>query len=65
VHTPFWHASACVQRFPSLHWVPSVTGVCAEHTPVLVLQEPATWHESVAGGQMTGLEPTHEPAWHA
>jgi len=41
---------------------PSFRCVCAEHIPVLGLQVPATWHESVAGGQPTGLDPVQTPA---
>src|SRR5690242_15194605 len=33
-----------------------------EHTPVAMLQVPASWHWSIAV-QTTGLAPVHVPAW--
>src|SRR5262245_20364798 len=58
---PVWHASVCVHAFPSLQPVPS--GAAGfEHTPVPVLQTPATWHGSLAV-QVTGLAPVHAPDW--
>jgi hypothetical protein len=61
-HTPAWHVSVCVHAFPSLHAVPSVTGGFV-HAPVVGSQVPAAWHGSLAV-QVTGLLPTHTPAWH-
>ena len=58
---PFWHESAWVQRLPSSQGVP-LPALGFEHTPVLVLQVPATWHWSEAV-QMTGLLPIQKPAW--
>jgi hypothetical protein len=41
VQVPLWQASVCVHAFPSSHPVPS--GAAGfEHTPVVVLHEPAT-----------------------
>ena len=59
VQTPLWQVSVCVQALPSLHVVPSVLGGF-EHTPVLVLQVPASWHWSEAV-QTTGLLPVQTP----
>ena len=50
--------------FEPVHAVPSGSWVCAEHVPVLGLHVPGAWHASVAGGQLTGLEPVHTPARH-
>src|SRR2546422_9370 len=61
VHTPLWQVSVCVQALPSLHAVPLVLGG-VEHTPVLVLQVPTSWHWSEAV-QTTGLLPVHTPLW--
>jgi hypothetical protein len=59
---PAWHVSACVHALPSLQAVPfGAAGF--EHVPVLGLHVPATWHWSEAA-HVTGLEPTHVPAWH-
>src|SRR5947207_100554 len=41
--TPLSQVSVCVQALPSLQAVPSALGGF-EHTPVLVLQVPASWH---------------------
>jgi hypothetical protein len=49
-----------VHVLPSLHAVP-LGLVGFEHTPVLVLQVPATWHWSSAL-QTTGFEPEQVPA---
>src|SRR6185295_8614546 len=60
---PAWQASVCVQALPSLQVAPlGLLGL--EHTPVAVLQAPASWHWS-SGEQTTGLEPVQEPAWQA
>jgi len=61
VQVPFWQLSVCVQALPSLHEVPfAATGF--EHTPVVVLQVPATWHASLAV-HVIGWEPVQTPAW--
>ena len=60
-HTPLVHLSLFVQRLLSLQVVPSAAAVCAAHRPVAGTQAPATWQESVAGGQVTGFEPTQVP----
>src|SRR5207245_537694 len=61
VHTPPSQVSVCVQALPSLHVVPLVLGGF-EHTPVLGLQVPASWHWSEAV-QTTGLLPVQTPLW--
>src|SRR5437899_2531951 len=61
VHTPLWQVSVCVQALPSVHGVPFVFGGL-EHTPVVVLQVPTSWHWSEAV-QTTGLLPVHTPLW--
>ena len=61
VHVPAWQVSLCVQALPSLQLVPLVA-FGFEHTPVVVLQVPATWHWSSAG-QSTGVPPVQLPAW--
>jgi len=43
VQVPAWHVSVWVQALPSLQEVPLVAGGF-EHTPVLGLHVPATWH---------------------
>jgi hypothetical protein len=43
VQTPDWQESVEVQALPSLQPVPLDFGGL-EHTPVAVLQVPATWH---------------------
>ena len=43
VQTPDWQVSVCVQALPSLQIAPLGFGGL-EHTPVEVLQVPATWH---------------------
>ena len=53
--------SVCVHAFPSLHAAP-LAALGFVHTPVVVLQVPATWHWSSAE-QITGLAPVHAPAW--
>jgi hypothetical protein len=58
---PEWQASVCVQALPSLHAAPSALAGF-EHTPVAVLQVPATWHWSSAA-QVTGFDPAQVPAW--
>jgi len=62
VQVPFWQLSVCVQALPSLHPVPFVAFVGAEHCPVDELQVPATWH-AAAAGQVTGLLPVQAPLW--
>jgi len=42
-HAPATHWSTWVQAFPSLHEVPSATGML-EQTPVVGSHAPATWH---------------------
>jgi hypothetical protein len=42
--TPEWHASACVQAFPSSHVVPSGFAGEVPQTPVAGSHVPATWH---------------------
>src|SRR5947208_8077585 len=61
VHVPLWQVSVCVHALPSLHTVPFVFGGL-EHTPVVVLQVPTSWHWSEAV-QTTGLLPVHTPLW--
>src|SRR5438876_722700 len=58
---PLWQVSDCVQALPSLHAVPLVFGGL-EHTPVLGLQVPTSWHWS-DDVQASGLEPVHVPLW--
>src|SRR2546422_461732 len=55
VQVPLWQVSVWVQALPSVHAVPLVLGG-VEHTPVLVLQVPTSWHWSEAV-QTTGLLP--------
>jgi hypothetical protein len=43
VQTPDWQVSVEVQALPSLQLVP-LDFAGFEHTPVAVLQMPATWH---------------------
>jgi hypothetical protein len=43
VQTPAWHESVWVQRFPSLHVVPSATGGF-EHVPDAGSHVPVAWH---------------------
>src|SRR5437667_419154 len=61
VHTPLSQVSVWVQASPSLQAVPLVFGG-VEHTPVLVLQVPASWHWS-STVQTIGLEPVQVPFW--
>jgi hypothetical protein len=62
LQTPARQLSVCVHELPSLHDAPSLfSGL--EHTPVEVLQTPASWHWSLAA-QATGLAPVHTPPWH-
>src|SRR5216110_1880620 len=61
VHTPLSQVSVRVQASPSLQAVPLVFGG-VEHTPVLVLQVPASWHWSSAV-QTIGLAPVQVPFW--
>jgi hypothetical protein len=56
---PPMHASLCVQAFPSPQLVPS-GALGFEHVPLAGLQEPATWHWSLAW-QTTGLLPVQVP----
>ncbi len=51
-----------MHALPSLHAVP-FDAAGFEHTPVLGLHVPATWHWSCAV-QTTGFDPVHVPAWH-
>src|SRR5438046_10712526 len=60
-HTPLSQVSVWVQASPSLQAVPLVFGG-VEHTPVLVLQVPASWHWSSAV-QTIGLAPVQVPFW--
>src|SRR5437773_2614933 len=59
VHTPLSQVSVRVQALPSLQDVPSALGG-SEHTPVLVLQVPTSWHWSSAV-QTTRLLPEQTP----
>lgn len=62
VQTPFWQESDCVHALPSEHVVPfAATGF--EHWPVVELQVPAVWQESLAA-HVTGLDPVQTPDWH-
>jgi hypothetical protein len=63
VHTPFSHASALVQAFPSLQAAP-FAAVGFEQAPVLGLHVPATWHASLAT-HVTGFDPVQVPFSHA
>jgi hypothetical protein len=60
---PAEQVSVSVQAFPSEQDVPSGAGGLL-HTPDNVLHTPATWHWSWAV-HVTGLLPTHAPAWQA
>jgi hypothetical protein len=62
MQVPPRHVSVCVQASPSLHAVPSGSGVGLEHTPVVGSQVPAVWHW-VAGAHTTGV-PAHAPLVH-
>ena len=62
-HAPAWQVSNCVQALLSLHMVP-LAAFGLLHMPVIVSQVPATWHWSSAA-QVTGVPPTHAPAWQA
>jgi hypothetical protein len=59
---PAWHVSLCVHALPSLHAVPLGFGGF-EQLPVPGSHVPTSWHWSDAV-QVTGLAPTHAPAWH-
>ena len=62
MHTPLWHVSLWVQRFPSLQAVPfDFAGF--EQIPVAGVHDPTSWHWSLAA-QTTGLDPVHTPVWH-
>src|SRR5580658_5965346 len=61
VQVPDWHVSVCVHALPSLQLVP-LLAAGFEHTPVLGLQVPATWHWSSAV-QRTGFAPVQSPFW--
>src|SRR6476620_6763737 len=63
VHAPLWHVSVCVHALPSLHDVPFVAFVAAEHVPVDGWHVPATVHVAAAG-HVTGFDPTHAPLMH-
>jgi len=43
VHIPVWQVSVCVQALPSVQAVP-LGALGFEHTPVIGLQTPTTWH---------------------
>ena len=60
-HTPAWQESVCVQRFPSLHGVPSAT-LGVEHCPVAASQVPAPWHWSI-GAHALATPAVQTPAW--
>jgi hypothetical protein len=61
VQTPAWQESFKSQALPSLQAAPfSAAGF--EHTPVLGLQTPATWHWSLAA-QTTVAPAVQVPAW--
>src|SRR5438128_1939844 len=61
MQVPLWQESLCVQALPSVHALPlGLEGF--EHTPVIGLQIPATWHWS-GPGQTIGLLPTQLPDW--
>ena len=61
VQVPAWQVSVCVHALPSVQAVP-LGAFGFEQVPVIGLQTPATWHESL-GVQTTGLAPVHTPAW--
>jgi hypothetical protein len=58
---PDWQESLCVHALPSEHVAPSALAGF-EQTPVVALQVPTEWHWSWAL-HVTGLAPTHVPAW--
>ena len=61
VHVPFWQLSLCVHALPSLQLVPfEATGF--EHTPVVELHVPATWHASLAA-HVIWAAPVQTPDW--
>jgi hypothetical protein len=41
---PAWQTSRCVHALPSLHAVPSATGIGLVHAPVVGSHVPAEWH---------------------
>jgi hypothetical protein len=59
---PAVQVSVRVHALPSLQAVP-FAAVGFEHTPVVVLQLPATWHVSLAA-HVTALPPAQVPLWH-
>jgi hypothetical protein len=61
-HEPFWHASDCVQAFPSLHVVPLGFGTPPVQLPVAGSHVPPSRHAVPA--QSTALPPVQEPFWH-
>ena len=63
VQVPLWHVSVCVHALPSLHDVPFVAFVAAEHVPVDGWHVPATLHVAAAG-HVTGFDPTQLPLMH-
>ena len=60
VQTPVWHVSPVVHASPSLHVIPSGAATFTQ-APVAGSQA-ETWHASL-GVQVTGFDPTQEPAW--
>src|SRR5262249_45958660 len=63
LQVPDWQLSVWVQALPSLHALPSALDGF-EQVPVIESHVPALWHWSLAV-QVTGLVPTHVPAWQA
>jgi hypothetical protein len=61
MHFPDEQLSLAVHLSLSSHSVPSPL-LGFEHTPVLLLQTPTSWHWSLAL-HTTGLAPLHAPAW--
>jgi hypothetical protein len=61
VHAPATHAYIWLHLLLPVQVVPS-GAAGSEHTPVLGLHEPATWHASLEV-QVTGFEPMHVPLW--
>ena len=59
VQSPLWQVSISVHALPSLHVVP-FDAVGLEHTPVLALHVPTTWHWSLAV-HVTGSLPVQTP----
>jgi hypothetical protein len=62
VQMPAWQASPSVQLLLSLQGSPFATGVCPTQVPDAGLHVPPE-RQGLALVQITGLVPTHAPAW--